>query len=165
MNNGDDSYNSGVVSVGRFPIRNGLTVEVWGRLPLTADLFQSIRFGMAQSLAISPDDGERYDDDFLALVQFGRIAAGGTLGTYGTEVTTGLPPRHDTWRLHALQLHPDGQIDWIIDGRRWVANRVTEPLPDSVHVVLHGRSLGTEAAHGVVRVRTGIRYVAEGECS
>jgi len=42
-------------------------------------------------------------------------------------VRAGLPPGHDAWRLYALQLHPDGQMDWVIDGRRHIATRASKP--------------------------------------
>ena len=45
---------------------------------------------------------------------------------------------HPQWRLHTLQLHPDGTVEWIVDGRRHASLRSDQPVPDSVHVGIGG---------------------------
>jgi hypothetical protein len=72
-----------------------------------------------------------------------------------------VPANVAEWRLHALQLHPDGTIEWIVDGRRHASLRSETPVPDSVHVAIGGRMVGTEIEHGALRVWRGLRYVPE----
>jgi hypothetical protein len=71
------------------------------------------------------------------------------------------PERIGEWRLHTLQLYPDGTVEWIIDGRRHASLRSSEPAPDSVQLVLSGRMIDTVIEHGPLRVWGGLRYEPE----
>jgi len=83
------------------------------------------------------------------------------LGGAAIELPVPEPAGIEQWRLHTLQLHPDGTVEWIVDGRRHASLRSDQPVPDSVHVGIGGRMVGTTIEHGPLRVWGGLRYVPE----
>ncbi|MDT8436323.1 MAG: BTAD domain-containing putative transcriptional regulator [Gemmatimonadota bacterium] len=162
-NDGDASGESGVLSAQRFPLAGGLTVEAYGRVPLTGARFQTFRLALAPDPF--PEPGAEELGSVTPLVSLSLM----TGRTGAPDVTAWLdirdaphglpePPGVDTWRRHALQLHPDGAVEWLIDGRRFASGRLTGPLPADAHVVLAGRSVGTVIEHGPLRVWRGVRY-------
>jgi len=159
---GDASGESGAVSRRRFSLARGLTVAAWGRVPLTGAMYQTFTVGLTRDTTDDPGAGHGPMPDVAAirLMSRGLGAAETTFLEGGTRrIGVPEPPGIGEWRRHLLQLHPDATLEWLIDGRRFASARLDGPLPDSVHVVLGGRSVGTEIEHGPVRVWEGIRYV------
>ena len=164
-NQGDRNHTSGAVTLTRFPVENGITVESWARVPTTDEHFQTWLLDVAGDPMLEPGSGER-----PGLTQPGRlmlvssVSKGGPtafIGARDTEIPVPEPARIAAWRRHTLQLHPDGMVEWIVDGRRHASASSGTPAPDSVHVTISGHSQGTEIEHGTVRVWRGLRYVPE----
>ena len=161
-NYGDEFFASGVVTRDAFPVREGLGVEVEGRMRFTGKLHQE--FGLALY------DEEHSDSALasgaaLALVEFrvrgpsGEGPAEAWIATPERRMALPPPSRPDAWHTYALQLLPDGGIELIVDGRMlW---RAPEPLArrgGSVRIGLGFQSFETEILHGRVRVSTPPRY-------
>jgi DNA-binding SARP family transcriptional activator len=159
---GDANGESGVVTRRRFSLETGLTVETWGRVPLTGAMFQTFTVGLASDTADHPGTMTAPLADVAAIhLMSAGPEASETAFLSSAEIRLALPEpeRIDSWRRHALQFHPDGALEWLIDGRRFASARVALPIPDSAHVLLGGRSAGTRIEHGPVRVWEGLRYV------
>ena len=161
-NRGDENHGSGAFTTVRFPTDDGISVEAWGRVPLSGGHFQTWEMEFARDAGRNPDTGELSLADRAAWIQL-------ISGTSQPPVTTFLasatlvqpmpePERIGEWRLHVLQLHPDGTVEWIVDGRRHASLRSSEPAPDSVQLVLSGRMIDTVIEHGPLRVWGGLRY-------
>jgi len=164
-NRGDENYASGALTELRFPAADGLSVEVWGRAPFTRGLFQTWGLDLADDPRLDPVTGERPPGGRTARVRMMSStedpAGVATVIGPASEVSVPVPDDVGEWRLHVLQLHPDGTIEWIVDGRRHASLRSDVPVPDSVHVAIGGRMVGTTIEHGSVRVWRGLRYVTE----
>lgn len=162
VNNGDAHFESGVVSTRSFRIDTGLTVEVLGRMPFTRSPFQ--RFAVALLPEEPPSSG-----DWLDAVPIVELTADDSTGqdrveiriaTEGREVRIPLPERSSAWHRYTLQVHPDGTLDLIVDGRfRWrsVWRQAVGPRT-TVRLGLGGQSRESEIAHGPVSVFAGLRY-------
>ena len=165
LNRGDRNHTSGALTRDRFPTAGGITVESWGRVPTTDEHFQTWLLDVAGDPMLQPNTGER-----LRQAQPGRlmlvssVSKGGPtafLEALDLSLPVPEPARIAEWRLHTLQLHPDGTVEWIVDGRRHATATSGTPPPDSVHVAIGGHSQGTAIEHGAVRVWRGLRYVPE----
>jgi WD40 repeat protein len=165
LNRGDRNHTSGALTRDRFPTVGGITVESWGRVPTTEEHFQTWQLDVAGDPMLQPETGERTRQDQTGrLTLVSSVSKGGPtalLGAHELEVPVPEPSRVGEWRLHALQLHPDGTVEWIVDGRRHAVATSGTPPPDSVHVAIGGHSQGTVIEHGTVRVWRGLRYVSE----
>jgi hypothetical protein len=164
-NEGDANAESGAATTRRFSTAAGITVEAWGRVPLTGAHFQTWSLDLSGSTTRNPRTGERSMENRVARVIL--ISEGGarpsTAYLMGSieEVPVPEPDRIGEWRLHTLQVHPDGVIEWIIDGRRHASISTDQQVPDSVQVAIGGRTVDTDVEHGPVRVWEGLRYVPE----
>ena len=162
-NEGDENGESGASSNRRFSTSTGITVEAWGRVPLTGAHFQTWNLDVSGSTQRNPETGERSLQHRVGWIRL--LSEGGarpsTAYLHGPieEVPVPEPGRIDEWRLHTLQVHPDGTVEWIIDGRRHASIRSDQPLPDSVQVAIGGRTVATDVEHGTLRVWRGLRYV------
>jgi hypothetical protein len=161
-NEGDANAESGAFTSRRFPTATGITVEAWGRVPLTGAHFQTWNLDLSGSTLRNPETGERslqHRVGWIRLLSEGgaRPSTAYLLGPID-EVPVPEPDRIDDWRLHTLQLHPDGTVEWIIDGLRHASIRSDQPVPDSVHVAIGGRTVATDVEHGTLRVWRGLRY-------
>ena len=161
-NEGDENGESGASSTRRFSTSTGITVEAWGRVPLTGAHFQTWNLDLSGSTLRNPETGERslqHRVGWIRLLSEGgaRPSTAYLLGPID-EVPVPEPDRIDDWRLHTLQVHPDGTVEWIIDGRRHASIRSDQPLPDSVHVAIGGRTVATDVEHGTLRVWRGLKY-------
>ena len=161
-NEGDENNGSGAFTTRRFPTAGGVSVESWARVPLTGGHFQTWELELVQRAQRDPDTAELRPGGGTVKIQL--ISEGANAGATSYLITETRnqplpePAGIDEWRLHTLQLHLDGVIEWIIDGRRHATIRSHRPVPDSVHVAIGGRTVDTEIAHGTVRVWQGLRY-------
>jgi DNA-binding SARP family transcriptional activator len=165
LNRGDQNFESGALTKRRFPVEHGISVEVWGRAPFTPALYQTWSLELTSNSRLDPATAERHPAGRSARVRMMSSAENGagtaTLSDPVTEMSVPVPRDIDTWRRHTLQLHPDGAIEWIVDGRRHASLRSAAPVPDSLHVAIGGRMVGTRIEHGALRVWRGLRYVPE----
>jgi hypothetical protein len=138
-------------------------VEAWGRVPLTGGHFQTWELELVQRAERDPDTAELSPGGGTVKIQL--ISGGANAGATSYLITETRnqplpePARIGEWRLHTLQLHPDGMVEWVMDGRRYASIHSHRPVPDSVHVAIGGRTVGTDIEHGTVRVWQGPRYV------
>ena len=164
-NQGDENGDSGALTHRRFPTADGISVEAWGRVPLTGAHFQTWSLDLSGSTLRDPATGERQLEDRAGWIQLISEGANRSSTAYlmiqPLHVPVPEPDRIGEWRLHTLQVHPDCTVEWIIDGRRHASIRTTQPVPDSVHVAIEGRTVGTDVEHGTLRVWRGIRYAPE----
>jgi DNA-binding SARP family transcriptional activator len=162
-NEGDENNGSGAFTTRRFPTAGGLSVEAWGRVPLTGGHFQTWELELVQRAERDPDTAELSPGGGTVKIQL--ISGGANAGATSYLITETRnqplpePARIGEWRLHTLQLHPDGMVEWVMDGRRYASIHSHRPVPDSVHVAIGGRTVGTDIEHGTVRVWQGPRYV------
>jgi DNA-binding SARP family transcriptional activator len=164
VSNGDRSYTSGAVSRRSFPLADGLTVEVWGRMPFSGRPYENFYLVLLGD-PLPPDSTDwasRYGD--ATIVHFHvsgreRVAGFWSPGVYRNGKAP-YPPEPDRWHLYALQIETDGTVSLLYDGE--LKLRCAYKLPvDSiavVHVGLAGRSYNTEIMHGPVAVYRGIKY-------
>jgi DNA-binding SARP family transcriptional activator len=161
-NSGDQFFASGAVTREAFPLRDGLGVEVEGRMPFTDKLHQE--FGIALYADDHPDS-VLASGTAPALVEFRVRGPSGTgpgeawIATAERRVALPLPPRPERWRTYALQLLPDGSLELLVDGRMFW--RAAEPLVQGsgpVRVGLGFQSFEAEILHGGVRVLSPPRY-------
>lgn len=163
LNGGDAFFASGVISREAFPLAQGLTVEVTGRMPFTGMLHQE--FGVALYHE-DHADSLLATGDAPALAEF-RILGGSSAGPARAWIATPerrdelpVPERSDTWRRYTLQVLPDGAVELIVDGRLyWRSPYRVATRAAAAHVGLGFQSFGTEIQHGAVRVYAGRRYV------
>ncbi|MBK5097691.1 MAG: PD40 domain-containing protein, partial [Gemmatimonadetes bacterium] len=161
-NRGDETGSSGALTNSRFSTADGLTVEVWGRVPLTGAQFQTWDLDVSGRTLRQPATGERFLEERAGWIQL--ISEGANRSSTALLMAPPLhapfpePDRIDEWRLHILQVHPDGTVEWIIDGKRHASIRSDQPVPDSVHVAIGGRTVATDVEHGTLRVWRGLRY-------
>jgi DNA-binding SARP family transcriptional activator/WD40 repeat protein len=165
LNRGDRNHTSGVLTRDQFPTAGGITVESWGRVPTTDEHFQTWQLDVAGDPMLQPGTDERSRQDQTGrVVLVSSVSKGGPtafLGALDFSLPVPEPAGIDDWRLHSLQLHTDGTVEWIVDGRRHAVATSGSPPPDSVHVAIGGHSQGSEIEHGAVRVWRGHRYVPQ----
>jgi hypothetical protein len=162
LNNGDAFFASGVVSDSAFPLKDGLGVEVDGRMAFTGRLHQE--FGITLY-------GEPLPDSVLAsgqapaLVEFrvrGPTADGpGQAWISTAEWRQDIPMPDDpaAWHAYALQVQADGTVELIVDGGlHWRAPAPLKRHGGSARLGLGFESLEAEILHGRVRVYTPPRY-------
>lgn len=160
LNRGDENYHSGVVS--RRPLRagRGLTVEFWGRSPLTAPLFQGLMVGFV------PEPPRRGLEVWGASDAVVEVSSGAEVpDSLGVRLEGRLqrvpaPDSLAAWHRYTLQVGTDGRVSLLVDGRmHWRSAGTVEPgRLEGTHLGLYGRSKGTRILHGPVRVWEGVRY-------
>jgi DNA-binding SARP family transcriptional activator len=161
-NHGDAFFASGAVTRESFPLRDGLGVEVDGRLPFTGKLHQEFAVALYD---------EEHPDSLLAsgaapaLVEFrvqgasGAGAAEAWIATRDRRVALPLPANPEAWHTYTLQLRADGGFELIVDGRLlWRAPTPLAHQAGSVRIGLGYQSFETEIVHGRLRVHTPPRY-------
>jgi Tol biopolymer transport system component len=162
LNNGDDHYTSGVVSRRSFDLRNGLTVEVWGKTPFSGSQWETFMVDLFWTTPV--DDGT--DWRTAATQRLLTLDASGArdsivLHGQGTASRIAFPADPSDWHLYGLQVDPGGRVRFVTDGElRWTSPWTLRIGAESaVHIGLRGSSLGAEIAHGTVRVYEGERYM------
>jgi len=161
-NHGDAFFASGAVTRDAFPLRDGLGVEVEGRMPFSGKLHQEF--------ALALFDRE-YPDSTLAsgtapaLAEFrvrgpsGADAAQAWIATPDQRVDLPPPPRPGAWHVYTLQVLPEGLLELIVDGRLlWRSATPLAPRAQSVRVGLGYQSFETDIQHARLRVYAPPRY-------
>lgn len=162
LNNGDAFFASGVVSDSAFPLKDGLGVEVEGRMPFTGRLHQE--FGLALYAEPLPDS-VLASGQAPALAEFrvrGPTAdqpGQAWISTPEWRQDLAMPDQPAEWHAYALQVEADGTVELIVDGElRWRSPTPLKRHGGSVRIGLGFESLETEIAHGRLRVYTPPRY-------
>jgi DNA-binding SARP family transcriptional activator len=162
LNRGDAFFASGAVTRDAYTLRDGLSVEVDGRMRFTGKLHQEF--------AVALYDREHPDSTLAsgaapALVEFrvsgpsGDRAADAWIATPDRRVSLPLPTRPGAWHRFALQVLADGGLELIVDGRMlWRSDTPPARRPDAVWIGLGSQSYGTEIAHGRLRIDAPPRY-------
>lgn len=170
VNNGDDAFTSGALTRAAYPLTDGLTVEVWGRLPFTGSHWQ----GFSIELFREPPPVDSLDwRDGVGLSRVAQLNIHGrnrviyvwrTVQRAISQVTGYFPADPDSWSLYALQVERDGALSIVQDGRlRWrSAWRLPLDSVPRVHVGLGYASKDVEIMHGKLRIYLGTKYAIEG---
>jgi len=162
LSNGDAFFASGAVTDSAFPLKDGLGVEVDGRMAFTGRLHQE--FGLALYT-------EQLPDSVLASGQAPALAElrvrGPTADAPGQAwISTpewrqdiAMPEQPAAWHAYALQIDADGAVELVVDGRlHWRSPVPLKRHGGSARVGLGFESLETEILHGRLRVYTPPRY-------
>jgi len=159
VNNGDRHYESGALSSRWFQTKEGVTVDVWGRIPDPAVIHRYLTIALGTWPGPPPDP--RPLDDALLTLRAGMNGRDVNLVSSGVTITTPSPRPIDAWHRYTVQVHPDGTVDLLTDGRLIRrAHGLLDPatIGDSLRVGLGGKSVGTEVQHGLLRVYEGLEY-------
>ena len=164
VNNGDRSYSSGAASRRSFALADGLTVEVWGRMPFSGRLYENFYLDLLVG-PLPPDSTDwasRYGSAMI--LRFGVDGYNGTATLLWRRrdswETARYPPEPDSWHRYSLQIEPDGTVSLLYDGELKLrsAHRLPFDSITGVHVGLAGRSYETEIMHGPLAVYRGSKY-------
>jgi DNA-binding SARP family transcriptional activator len=166
VNNGDKNYLSGAFTRRAFSLANGITVEVWGRMPFDGEHFQAYTVRLldpAEARRLWKPE-ERWIVDVFEASDVGLHFSG-----YGTvsalrrsdlDVALPWPDPPADWRLYTLQVEPDGttsvHYDDVLVAR--VPGFIPVSTRDSVLVAIGGNSWNAQVEHGRLRVYEGLRY-------
>lgn len=163
VNNGDENYDSGVISSSPFPLDGGVTVEFRARTPFTRELFQGLHLKLYRGER-GPTAAGQHRPHWFADVKMSPGAEGPRLKTDEREADLRPVEAPDRWHRYALQIDDDGRMSWVVDGEiRWrSAGPLLDVLPDRARLYIGGRSLETEVQVGPVTVWRGVRYAADG---
>ncbi len=153
LNNGDETFESGAVSVIGFDASAGLGLEAEVSTPVTAPIWQQLK--------LSLESGSRAADDFILsdlrcgitypagegkrLVDSAKVSAGGMAGIEISSMGFRSPGPYTV----QIQIFPDGTCGLAIDGTPvWrSADPVIDPR-ETFQVVIAGHSVGTEILVG-----------------
>ena len=162
---GDGRYGHGVISQEEFHLGEGITVEVWGRVPFTDQPhWQDWLRGFTRD---RPPEGEASQTwhPGRELPYFHLHRTGILVGAWSpTEQGPPLPDEVDDWHLYALQIDRDGRVSLIVDGRlHWRGyGRASWDRRDPVRLYLDGNTTNTHVRFETVRVYRGERWVEQG---
>jgi len=158
--NGDRAFGSGVVSRSVFELRNGATLEVWARLPFQDRPDQDLEFGLAPEAPPPRSTTWSASSGGGLQVEIASRPEGPHLDVAGRRSPVPPPDSLDSWRRYDLQVDRRGVPSFLVDGRlHWrgaPGSRVA--VPDSAHVVVGGRSVGTRVLVGPVTLYRGALY-------
>jgi len=163
--NGDDRWDSGVVSRRTFSTRRGITLEFWGRGTFDTPWpsWQGLRAGLSRAdLASFTDDGP------VPAMSAGLEVDRGLRGTVAqlSEIGRGVPVGSvfedlTEWHQFALEAFPSGNVELWMDGRLAWSGAGAAPLPSAVRIVLCGRATNAPVLHDNVRVYEGLVFGRE----
>lgn len=166
VNNGDRNFLSGAFTRRAFSLQNGLTVEVWGRMPFDGNHFQtySIRILDPVDARRSQAAAEDWVVDALealgASLEFNGYSRISQLRGPDRLVPLRWPEPSDEWRVYTLQIEPDGtaSVRYGDDLAARILGFVRVRPTDSVLVAIAGNTWNTRVEHGRLRVYEGLRY-------
>jgi len=124
--------------------------------PIDGRHFQGWRLALTAPVPeLEPADSTWSPRPFAAVTLFGEQEAfslsGGAPG-----FAIPVPENHRSWVRYGLQLSPDGELFFLVNGQVYHRGRVE--APDSAQVVIEGNSVGTEIRVGRVNVWQGERF-------
>jgi hypothetical protein len=165
LSNGDDAFTSGVLTRETFPLMDGVTIEVWGRMPFSGNHWEDFCI----SLFSRPPPGDSLDwrdgvgvSRIVDIQIHGRDRVVRVRGLFdqGSETAGYFPADPERWSLWALQVETDGTVTIVHDGLlRW---RSAWQLPlnsiPQAHVGLGYASRDNEIVHGKLRIYLGTKY-------
>lgn len=158
--NGDENWDSGVVSPNGVGIPDGVTVEAWGRIPFSARLYQSFEFGLVDERPEPGDPSWRTKGERLTLGFGSQKPDSMIVHVLGRNSRIPAPDSLGTWRRYAIQVDSAGRVSVLVDGRlHWRSPRTIDLTAlEGTHLALYGRSKDTRILHGPVRLYEGARY-------
>lgn len=166
LNDGDENYDSGVLSRKPVPLQDGVSLEWWARLPFTGRHFQDLIVGL------TTDSVPRLDGAAPPHAGVLHFAAAGVPRRVGVGTAMGGARRHEVplpddpaaWHRYGLELRPDGSVLYLLDGRLVWRSRpgFVGRIPDEARLVVGGRSLGTRVLAGPVTAWRGARWALAG---
>jgi DNA-binding SARP family transcriptional activator len=164
ISNGDRSYSSGAASRQSFALADGLTVEVWGRLPFSGRLYEAFFLDLYVR-PLPPDSTDwaaGYDNARILRFRVHGHERHATLDwlSRGSYERAPFPLEPDRWHRYSLQIEPDGTVSLLYDGELKLRSAYRLPVDSitEVHVGLVGSSYNTEIMHGPVAVYRGTKY-------
>lgn len=161
LSRGDENYPSGVVA--RAPLRTerGLTVELWGRVPITRSHYQSLRVGLLPEVPAGGRADWTAPSPRLELGVASEVPDSLEVGFVGrAHRYLPAPDSLDAWHHYAVQVDTAGRVSLLVDGRlQWRSpERVDLDRLDGTHLALYGRTRDTRILHGSVRLYEAARY-------
>jgi hypothetical protein len=169
LNNGDDAFTSGALTRETFPLTDGITIEVWGRMPFSGNHWEDFSI----SLFSQPPPGDSLDwRDGVGVSRIVDVQVHGhdrvvrVRGLFDriSDATGYFPADPERWSLWALQVERDGTVSIVHDGLlRWRSAWLLplDSIPEA-HVGLGYASRDNEIMHGKLRIYRGTRYVIAG---
>jgi hypothetical protein len=163
VNRGDEFFASGAVTATPFELSDGLVVEFDARLRFTRKLHQI--FVVALHLDPLPDSTLEASRP-PALLELRVVGPAGdrpdtlALILAGQREHLPMPDGVGLWHRYALQVHPDGIVELLVDDRMYwrSPSRLTLPRNAAAFLVIGGQSYETELALGPVRVYRGVKF-------
>ncbi len=159
VNHGDRHYESGAVTRRWFRTGDGLTVDVWGRIPEWGGIHRIWSVVLLTAAEPLPEPRPLVDAFLSLRADLWRPRISLDAGGVWEEVPFVEPGT--AWHRYTLQLRPDGTVDLLVDGRlvrRRQGFVAREAIPDSLRVGLGERSMEIEIQHGPLRVYEGLVY-------
>lgn len=158
--NGDENWDSGLVSPTGIAAGEGVTVEAWGRIPFTARLYQSFEVGLVDDRPAPGDPSWRRKGERLTLGFGSQAPDSMTVNVLGRNLRIPAPDSLGAWRHYAIQVDSAGRVSVVVDGRlHWRSpRRIDLTALEGTHLALYGRSKDTRILHGPVRLYEGARY-------
>jgi len=159
LNNGDETFDSGGMSLLSIDPRRGIGIEARVLLPITRPLWQQLRLGLAHLPRVNAS-GATTDNGCI----FQAPAAGGIGGMTSFNVSKSgilpIPPEwtlsQQAWRRISLQLFPDGTCGLALDGLPIWRGTDGPHREGYWRVVTQGRTVGTQMLLGPLTVWTGV---------
>lgn len=157
---GDVNRQSGLLSQQRYPATQGITMEAWGRVPLTGEDWQDYVLAFDREDRIDRQ-GELRDRRLVASLKLeGQREAIRVQLSRDRALDLPLPDSTGSWHRYALQLGPDGRVSILLDGRLyWRTDAGAVGVPEGVFLEVAGQSWRTRILHGPLTVWGGPRYL------
>jgi DNA-binding SARP family transcriptional activator len=163
VNDGDEFFPSGAVSVVPFPVVDGIVVEFDARLRFTRKLHQS--FVVALHLDALPDSvlEANRPPPFVELRIVGPAGdRPDTLAVIidGQREHLPMPDGLGLWHRYAVQVGPDGTVELLVDDRMFWRSRprVQVTRDAAAFLLIGGQSFETELELGPLRAYRGVKF-------
>jgi len=159
--NGDETFESGVVSPRRYAVLGGLGIEARLNLPIERTKWQQLKMAIGTN-TVALRDGVTFTNyctlDFpsgegAANLNQMQFTAGG-----GYSVATGLQRLRDgQWHRLRIEVLTDGSCAYSADGRPLWRSTSGFSAGDSVELIFYGHSVGTRIMVGAVDLWRGVK--------
>jgi DNA-binding SARP family transcriptional activator len=163
VNDGDEFFASGAMSVVPFALDDGIVVEFDARLQFTRKLHQS--FVVALHRDELPDSVLEANRP-PGIVELRVVGPAGdrpdTLALIidGHREHLPMPDGVALWHRYAVQVTPDGTVEFLVDDRMYWRSRPRRQVPrdGAAFLLIGGQSFETELQLGTMRVYRGVKF-------
>lgn len=160
--NGDETFESGVVSRVQLHSTAGVGVEALVNVPLTQAKWQRIRIGLGEIQNIVPQGGVGLNGcSFSFPAEEGRAGLRSVLLEPSPGLDVRLPAPQGLadrrWHKVRIQLFPDQTCGFAVDDSAFFRSRIPLVMLGPVRIALYGQSVGTEILIGRLEAWEGVR--------